>query len=131
MPTAIEGIKLLDPSHIVNLSDYNPKESSTKLSRKDCPKDAFERKYKKRNPYQSAVGSLVWVMVCASPNLAFAASTVAKSMSDPGPNHRTSVKRVFWYIQGTTSEGLYHSTVNQLALLFHCMATPMLIGAGI
>lgn len=47
-----------------------------------------EDKAKKRDvPYSSAVGSLMYNMVCTRPNLAHAMSVVSQFMANPGKAH--------------------------------------------
>jgi hypothetical protein len=57
-------------------------------------------------PYAIAVGSLMYSMVCTRPNIAHALGVLSKYMSKPGKKHWTTVKRVFWYLRGTTNYGL-------------------------
>jgi hypothetical protein len=56
--------------------------------------------------YVSAVGSLMYAMVCTRPNIAHAVGVLSRYMSKPGKEHWTIVKRVFRYLHGTTSYGL-------------------------
>jgi len=45
-----------------------------------------------RVPYASAVGSLMYAMVCTRTDLAYAVSTVSRFMSNPGKQHYEVVK---------------------------------------
>lgn len=58
-------------------------------------------------------------MVCTRLDLAFAVSTIAKYMANPGPNHWTAVKRIFHYLQGTLSKGLVYHKSSTSPLLLH------------
>jgi len=40
-----------------------------------------------RVSYVSAVGSLMYAMICTRPNLVYAVSTVSQFMSNPGKQH--------------------------------------------
>jgi hypothetical protein len=53
-------------------------------------------------PYASAVGSLMYAMVCTRPNIAHAVGVLSRYMSKPGKEHWTTIKRVFRYLRGTT-----------------------------
>ena len=44
---------------------------------------------------QSAVGSLIWAMLCTRPDLAFSVSVVSQYASNPNPSHWQAVKRIF------------------------------------
>jgi hypothetical protein len=56
--------------------------------------------------YASAVGSLIYTMVCTRPYIAHAVGVLSSYMSKLGKDHWTTVKRVFRYLRGTTSYGL-------------------------
>ena len=59
-----------------------------------------------RVPYASAVSSLMYAMVCTSPDIAHAVGVLSRFMSKPGKEHWTAVKRVFRYLRGTSDYGL-------------------------
>jgi hypothetical protein len=56
--------------------------------------------------YASAVGSLMYEMVCTRPDIAHAMGVLSRYISKPGMEHWTIVKRVFRYLRGTTIYGL-------------------------
>jgi len=53
------------------------------LSSNQYPNSQEEEDEMSRVPHTSAVGSLMYAMICARPNLAYAASTVSQFMSNP------------------------------------------------
>ena len=55
-----------------------------------------------RVPYASAVGSLMYAMVCTRPEISHAVGFLSRYMSKPGKEHWADVKRVFRYLHGTT-----------------------------
>ncbi|XP_076930795.1 uncharacterized protein LOC143595730 [Bidens hawaiensis] len=57
-------------------------------------------------PYASAVGSLMYAMVCTRPDIAHAVGVVSRFMSDPGKEHWEAVKWLLRYLKGTSSLGL-------------------------
>ena len=59
-----------------------------------------------RVSYASAVGSLMYAMVCTRPDLAYAVSTVTRFMSNPEKQHWEAVKWVLRYLRGTARLGL-------------------------
>jgi hypothetical protein len=77
-----------------------------KLSADHCPKTQEEEEDMSHVPYASAVGSLMYAMVCTRPDIAHAVGVLSRYMSKPGKEHWTTVKRVFRYLRGTTSYGL-------------------------
>ena len=77
-----------------------------KLSAEQCPKAQEEEEDIFRVPYESAVGSLMYAMVCTRPDIAHAVGVLSRFMSKPGKEHWTIVKWVFSYIRGTSDYGL-------------------------
>jgi ATP-binding cassette subfamily B (MDR/TAP) protein 1 len=47
--------------------------------------------YISRVPYSSAVGSLMYAMVCSRPDLSHALSVVSRYMANPGKEHWNAV----------------------------------------
>ena len=75
---------------------------AVKLSVEQCPKTLEEEEDMSQFPYASAVGSLMYAMVCTRPDIAHAVGVLSRYMSKPGKEHWTSVKRVFRYLCGIT-----------------------------
>ncbi|XP_031248461.1 secreted RxLR effector protein 161-like [Pistacia vera] len=57
-------------------------------------------------PYASALGSLMYLMVCSRPDLGFAVSLVSRFMSNLGRTHWMALKWIMRYLQGTKSAGI-------------------------
>lgn len=77
-----------------------------KLSRKMSPKTEEEKKYMSKVPYSSAVGSIMYAMVCTRPDIAHAVSVVSRYMADPGKEHWQAVQWILKYLKGTVDVGL-------------------------
>ena len=58
--------------------------------------------------YSSAVGSLMYNMVCTRPDLAHAMSVVSWFMENLGKAHWGAVKWMFKYLRGSLSSGLVY-----------------------
>ena len=58
-------------------------------------------------PYSSALGFLMYAMICIRPDLAHAVSVVSKYMANPGKEHWRAIQWIFRYLRGTTSICLY------------------------
>ena len=54
-------------------------------------------------PYASAVGSLMYAMVCTRPDIGYAVGVVSRFMSNPGKEHWNAVKWILWYLKGTSN----------------------------
>ena len=53
------------------------------------------------NPYASAVGSLMYAMMCTRPDICFAVGMVSRYQSDPSEEHWIAVKYIFKYLRRT------------------------------
>ena len=51
--------------------------------------------------YASAVGSLMYAMLCTRPNICHAVGLVSRYQSNPSPGHWTVVKRILKYLRRT------------------------------
>ena len=74
-----------------------------KLSTKQCPSTDEEKKEMQHVPYASAVGSLMYAMVCTRLDIAHAVSTVSRFMSNPGRPHWEAVEWILRYLRGSTN----------------------------
>ena len=77
-----------------------------RLSAEQCLKTQEEEEDMSRVPYASAVGSLMYAMVCTRLDIAHVVGVLSRFMSKPGKEHWTAVKRVFRYLRGTSDYGL-------------------------
>ncbi|KAL2621793.1 hypothetical protein R1flu_001998 [Riccia fluitans] len=76
------------------------------LSAKFCPLDATEKGLMSKIPYESAVGSLMYLMVCTRQDIAYALGKVSKYNANPRKVHWEAVKWILRYIKGTMGYGL-------------------------
>ncbi|RDX94488.1 hypothetical protein CR513_23119, partial [Mucuna pruriens] len=77
-----------------------------KLFSSMSPSSEEERMEMSRVPYASAVGSLMYAMICTRPDFAQAVGVVSKFMGNPGGEHSDVVKRIPIYINGTSTVAL-------------------------
>ena len=76
------------------------------LSQRQCPETREEKERMKNVPYASAVGSLMYAMMCTRPDICFAVGLVSRYQSNPGTTHWKAVKRILRYLSGTADYGL-------------------------
>nr|GEZ52046.1 retrovirus-related Pol polyprotein from transposon TNT 1-94 [Tanacetum cinerariifolium] len=50
--------------------------------------------------YANAVGSLLYLMVCTRPDIAYAVSVVSRYLANPGKSHWEAVKWILKYLRG-------------------------------
>lgn len=80
-----------------------PLPSHLKLSKKLCPSTEKEKDEMSSVPYSSAVGSLMYAMVCTRPDIAHAVGVVSRFLSNPGKQHWEAVKWILRYLRGTSN----------------------------
>ena len=73
-----------------------------KLSSAQCPTSETEKEELRKVPYASAVGSLMYAMICTRPDIAHAVGVVSRFLSNPRKEHWTAVKWIFRYLRGTS-----------------------------
>ena len=71
-----------------------------------CPKTQEDMDYMSKVPYASAVGSLMYAMVCTRPDISHVVGVVSRYMNNPGKEHWMAVKWILRYLRGTTNQAL-------------------------
>ncbi|GJU15291.1 retrovirus-related pol polyprotein from transposon TNT 1-94 [Tanacetum coccineum] len=93
-----------------NMQDCKPISTlfptNIKLSSKMSPSSEKERMEISRVPYASAVGSLMFAMICIRPGITHVVGVVSRYMAKPGREHWEAVKRILRYIKGTLDDAL-------------------------
>ncbi|GJT85069.1 retrotransposon protein, putative, ty1-copia subclass [Tanacetum coccineum] len=101
-----EAKKILDNGKLVKMSLGG----HFKLLLKDClVRDCDVARISKVS-YTNAVGSLMYLMVCMRPGIAYAVSVVSRYLANPGKNHWEAVKWILKYLRGTANVGLVYGT---------------------
>ena len=73
-----------------------------KLSSSQCPTSDEEKNEMHKIPYASAVGSLMYAMVCTRSDIAHVVGVISRFLSDPGKEHWEVVKWILRYLQGNS-----------------------------
>ncbi|KAK8921663.1 hypothetical protein KSP39_PZI019972 [Platanthera zijinensis] len=73
-----------------------------RLSSSQSPSSEKEVEEMSQIPYASAVGSLMYAMVCTRPDIAHAVGSVSRYLANPGKDHWSAVKWIFRYLRGTS-----------------------------
>ena len=82
------------------------------LSKEQSPKTPQEVEDMRRYPYASAVGSLMYAMLCTRPDICYAVGMVSRFQSNPGPDHWTAVKNILKYLRRTRNYMLVFSSID-------------------
>ena len=69
------------------------------LSKEQCPKAPQEEEDMRWIPYASAVGSLMYAMLCTRPDICYAVGIVSRYQSNPGMGHWIAVKHILKYLR--------------------------------
>ncbi|XP_065638232.1 secreted RxLR effector protein 161-like [Quercus suber] len=82
------------------------------LSDDQRPKTQEEVNMMRQVPYASAVGSLMYAMLCTRPDICYLVGMVSRYQSNPGPKHWQAVKHILKYLRRTRNYMLvYHYEV--------------------
>ncbi|PKI41978.1 hypothetical protein CRG98_037596 [Punica granatum] len=65
------------------------------------PKTLEEREKMAHVAYASAIGNLMYAILCIRPDIAYAVSVTSRYQSNPGPDHWTAVKNILKYLRRT------------------------------
>jgi hypothetical protein len=64
------------------------------LSEFQYPKTREQREKMKTVPYASAIGYIMYVILCTLPDMSYALSMTSRYQKDPGEDHWTAVKNI-------------------------------------
>ena len=80
----------------------------TKLSTNQCPKSEEEIEYMAHVPYASAVGCLMYAMICTIQDISHAVGVLRRYITTPSKEHWIDIKGVFRYLCGMTNFTICH-----------------------
>jgi len=80
---------------------FLPMSPGTILSKTQCPSTTDEQKRMSEIPYASAIGSIMYAMICTRPDVSFALSVTSRYQSYPGESHWIAVKNILKYLRRT------------------------------
>jgi hypothetical protein len=67
-------------------------------------------------PYASAIGSIMYAMLCTRPDVNLVVSLVGKYKSNPGKEHWTAVKNILKYLKRTKDVFLVYEGDEELVV---------------
>ncbi|KAL0374756.1 UNVERIFIED_CONTAM: Retrovirus-related Pol polyprotein from transposon TNT 1-94 [Sesamum radiatum] len=98
-----ENIYMAQPCGFID--NRNPEH----LSKDQSPKSDSEKKLMEKVPYSNAIGSVMYLMVCTRPDIAYAVSCLSRYMSNAGPPHWEALKWLLRYLSGSANTGIKFS----------------------
>ena len=87
-----------------------------KLSQTQCPTTAEDREKMKDVPYASAIGSIMYAMLCTRPDVCLAISLAGRYQSNPRVDHWTTVKNILKYLKRTKDMFLVYGGDKELVV---------------
>ncbi|GJR47861.1 hypothetical protein Tco_1315964 [Tanacetum coccineum] len=81
-----------------------------RLSLTDCLVKDCDVERMSKVPYANVIGSLMHLMVCTRPDIAYAVSVVSRYLANSGKNHWEALKWILKYFRGTANVGLVYGT---------------------
>jgi hypothetical protein len=81
-------------------------EKGCTLSQDQCPKNDEEKNQMSKVSYASAIGSLMYTMLCTCLDICIAFGMVSRYQCNPEPAHWRAVKRILRCLCGTIDHAL-------------------------
>ena len=95
---------------------FLPVLQGVKLSQTQCPTTTEDREKMKDVPYASAIGSIMYAMLCTTPNVCLAISLARMYQSNPGVDHWIAVKNIVKYLKRTRDMFLVYGGDKELVV---------------
>jgi transposase InsO family protein len=95
---------------------YLPMSHDIHLSKTQCPSNDVDRKYMEQFKYPSAVGSIMYAMLCTRPDVAYPISMTSRFQANPGMSHWTAVKNILKYLRRTKDSILVYGGDQELVV---------------
>ncbi|KAK8669710.1 hypothetical protein V6N13_107134 [Hibiscus sabdariffa] len=95
---------------------FLPMTHGISLSKEMCPSTSQERERMSQIPYASAIGSIMYAMICTRPDLSYALSMTSRYQANPAEGHWVAVKNILKYLRRTKDVFLVYGGEEQLSI---------------
>ncbi|KAK8563084.1 hypothetical protein V6N12_011141 [Hibiscus sabdariffa] len=95
---------------------FLPMRHGISLLKEMCPSTPQERERMSQIPYASAIGSIMYAMICTRPDLSYALSMSSRYQANPGEGHWTAVKNILKYLRRTKDVFLVYGGEEELRI---------------
>ncbi|KAK8700448.1 hypothetical protein V6N13_018844 [Hibiscus sabdariffa] len=95
---------------------FLPMRHGISLSKEMCPSTPQEKERMSQIPYASAIGSIMYPMICTRPDLSYALSMTSRYQANPGEGHWTAVKNILKYLRRTKDVFLVYGGEEELRI---------------
>jgi hypothetical protein len=85
-------------------------------SKKQCPTDPNEQERMRVIPYASAIGSIMYAVICTRPDVSYDLSAMSRYQSNYGELHWTIVKNILKYLKRTKEAFIVHGGEEELVV---------------
>ena len=93
---------------------FLPMQHGVHLSKTQCPVTQVELDKMSRIPYASAIGSIMYAMICTRPDVAYALSMCSRFQSNPGEAHWNAANNILKYLRRTKDDFLVYGGDDEL-----------------
>ncbi|KAJ9557211.1 hypothetical protein OSB04_011825, partial [Centaurea solstitialis] len=80
---------------------FIPMQHGIVLSKAQCSESSQDKDRMKSIPYASAIGSIMYAMLCTRPDVAYSVSVTSRYQQNPGEAHWVAVKNILKYLRRT------------------------------
>ncbi|KAJ9547435.1 hypothetical protein OSB04_019978 [Centaurea solstitialis] len=80
---------------------FIPMQHGIVLSKTPCPVSSQDQDKMRSVPYASAIGSIMYAMLCTRPDVAYSVSVTSRYQQNPGEPHWVAVKNILKYLRRT------------------------------
>nr|AAX94813.1 retrotransposon protein, putative, Ty1-copia sub-class [Oryza sativa Japonica Group]ABA93176.1 retrotransposon protein, putative, Ty1-copia subclass [Oryza sativa Japonica Group] len=95
---------------------FLPMSHGINLGKNQCPQTTNERNKMSVIPYASAIGSIMYAMLCTRPDVSYALSATSQYQSDPGESHWIALKNILKYLRRTKDMFLVYGGQEELVV---------------
>ncbi|KAK8685887.1 hypothetical protein V6N13_124919 [Hibiscus sabdariffa] len=95
---------------------FLPMRHGISLLKEMCPSTPQERERMSQIPYASAIGSIMYAMICTRPDVSYALSMTSRYQANPGEGHWTVVKNILKYLRRTKDVFLVYGGEEELRI---------------
>nr|GEZ84350.1 retrotransposon protein, putative, Ty1-copia subclass [Tanacetum cinerariifolium] len=99
---------------------FIPMQVDLHLSKSQCATTSAEMKRMQNVPYSSAIGSIMYVVRCTRPNVAFAQNITSRFQQNSSEAHWTAVKNILKYLRNTKDTFLVYGGEPEAELRVNC-----------
>ena len=95
---------------------FLPMSHGVSLCKSQCPSTPNEQEKMSVIPYASAIGSIMYAMLCTRPDVAYALSVASRYQSNPREAHWVAVKNILKYFRRTKDKFLVYGGEQELVV---------------